>query len=159
MITTFVPLSFKTWTFSGEGGHHWVLTIERMLTRERTLKTIFSEPLHFLEVFLAFVTILLLFVFWGFGHEACGILASQPEVEPAAPALGSIAVTTGPPGKSQDPSILQVKNKRFPKHWWFAQNAKALSYGWAWTLTPSLTNKLDEFESVRLPGSSVHGIL
>ena len=22
MITTFVPLSFKTWTFSGEGGHH-----------------------------------------------------------------------------------------------------------------------------------------
>ena len=138
MVTTFVALSFQTWTFPGEGGHHWVLNTERMLTWERTLKTIFLEPLHFLEVFLDFVTILLLFCVWFFSHEACGILASQPGVEPAAPALGSKAITIGPPGKSRDPSILQVKNERFLKHRWFMKS-QALSYGWAWTLTPSLT--------------------
>ena len=27
------------------------------------------------------------FMFWFFGHEACGILAPQPGIEPASPAL------------------------------------------------------------------------
>ena len=36
----------------------------------------------FFKVFIEFVTILLLlFMFWFFGHEACGILASQPKIE------------------------------------------------------------------------------
>ena len=36
-----------------------------------------------------------------FGHKARGILAPQPRIEPAPPALESEVLTTGPPGKSQ----------------------------------------------------------
>ena len=54
------------------------------------------------KVFIEFVTILLLFYvfFWFFGHEACGILAPRPGIEPAPPALEGEVLTTGPPGKS-----------------------------------------------------------
>ena len=38
--------------------------------------------------------------FWIFGHEACGILAPRPGIEPAPPALEGEVLTTGPPGKS-----------------------------------------------------------
>ena len=37
-----------------------------------------------------------------FGHKACGILASQPGIEPAHPALKGRILTTGLPGKSPD---------------------------------------------------------
>ena len=36
-----------------------------------------------LKVFIEFVTILLLLMFWFFGHEACEFLVSQPGLEPA----------------------------------------------------------------------------
>ena len=39
-------------------------------------------------------------MFWFFGHEACGILAPQPGIEPAPPALEGEVLTTGLPGKS-----------------------------------------------------------
>ena len=39
-------------------------------------------------------------MFWCFGSKACGILAPQPGVEPAPPALEGKVLTTGPPGKS-----------------------------------------------------------
>ena len=35
-----------------------------------------------------------------FGHEACGILAPRPGIEPAPPALEGEVLTTGPLGKS-----------------------------------------------------------
>jgi len=35
-----------------------------------------------------------------FGHEACGVLAPWPEIEPTLPALEGEVLTTGPPGKS-----------------------------------------------------------
>ena len=35
------------------------------------------------------------------GREACGILASQPGMEPKLPALKGKLLTTGLPGKSQ----------------------------------------------------------
>ena len=41
-------------------------------------------------------------MFWFFGREACGILAPQPGIEPATPALEGEVLTTGLPGKSQD---------------------------------------------------------
>ena len=41
-----------------------------------------------------------MFFFFFFGHEACGILAPQPGMEPTAPALEGKVLTTGPPGKS-----------------------------------------------------------
>ena len=40
-------------------------------------------------------------MFWFFGCEACGILAPQPGIEPAPPALESKVLTTGRPGKSR----------------------------------------------------------
>ena len=53
------------------------------------------------KVFIEFVTTLLLFyVFWFFGREACGVSAPWPGVEPAPPALEGKVLTTGPPGKS-----------------------------------------------------------
>ena len=38
--------------------------------------------------------------FWFFGQKACGILASQPGMEPATPALKGKGLSTRPPGKS-----------------------------------------------------------
>ena len=40
------------------------------------------------------------FMFCVFGHEPCGILASQPGIELAPPALEGHVLTTGLPGKS-----------------------------------------------------------
>ena len=37
---------------------------------------------------------------WFFVHEAYGILAPQPGIEPVPPALEGGVLTTGPPGKS-----------------------------------------------------------
>ena len=60
-----------------------------------------------LKVFIEFVTVLLLVFFklpfffvWLFGHEACGILATQSGIEPTPPALKDEVLTTGPSGKS-----------------------------------------------------------
>ena len=44
-------------------------------------------------------------MFWFLDHEACGILAPQPGLEPAPPALESRFLTTGPPGKSLEETI------------------------------------------------------
>ena len=52
------------------------------------------------KVFIEIVTILLLFYVRFFGHKACGILAPQPGIEPAPPALEGEILTAGPPGKS-----------------------------------------------------------
>ena len=46
------------------------------------------------------------FLFWFFGHKACGILVSWAEIEPAPPALKGEFITTGPPEKS--PVILFI---------------------------------------------------
>ena len=40
------------------------------------------------------------FMFWFFVHEACGILAPQPGIEPTPAALEGEVLTTVPPGKS-----------------------------------------------------------
>ena len=48
------------------------------------------------KVFIEFVTIMFQF----FGPELYGILAPQPGIEPATPALEDEVLTTGPLGKS-----------------------------------------------------------
>ena len=53
-------------------------------------------------------------MFWFFGHEACGILAPQPGIEPAPPALEGEVLTTGPPGKSQDSVFLTSSQVMLP---------------------------------------------
>ena len=55
------------------------------------------------KVFIEFVTVLLLLVmFWLFGHEACGISAPQEGIEPSPPALEGEISTTGPSGKPEN---------------------------------------------------------
>ena len=64
-----------------------------------------------LKVFLELVTIFLLrFMFWIFGHEACGISAPQPGIKPVLPALEGEVLTTGPSGKSPLLPTLIIKN-------------------------------------------------
>ena len=55
------------------------------------------------KVFIQFVTVWLLFQAVGFffGHEACGIFASWPGIEPTSPELEGKILTTGLPGKFQ----------------------------------------------------------
>ena len=48
---------------------------------------------------------------WPFEHKACGILVPRPGIKPTPPALEGDALTTGPPGKSQD-EILDDKDQR-----------------------------------------------
>ena len=45
------------------------------------------------------------FVFWFWGHDAYGILASQPGIEPTLSALEGEVLITGSPGKSQRPAF------------------------------------------------------
>ena len=53
------------------------------------------------KVFIEFVTMLLmLFMSWCFGSEACGILTPWSETEPTSPALEGEVLITGSPGKS-----------------------------------------------------------
>ena len=53
------------------------------------------------KVFIEFVTILFFFYILGFfGHEVCGCLALQPEVESTPPASEVEVLATGPLGKS-----------------------------------------------------------
>ena len=52
------------------------------------------------KVFIEFFTILLLFCF--FGHQGCGILASQPGMDPTPPTLKGEVLTIGSPGKPLD---------------------------------------------------------
>ena len=47
-------------------------------------------------------------MFWFFDHEACGILAPWPRIEPSPPALEDEALTTGPPPKSLGHTILMA---------------------------------------------------
>ena len=50
--------------------------------------------------FTEFATILLLlFMFWYSGYEACKILAPQPGMEPTSSALEAEVLNTGPPWK------------------------------------------------------------
>ena len=51
------------------------------------------------KVFVEFVTILLLFMFWFFGHEACWILTPWPGIQSVPPALEGKVLTTGLPGE------------------------------------------------------------
>ena len=49
-------------------------------------------------------------MFCFFGPEACGILAPQPGIESAPPALECEVLTTGPPGKSLNSNIFKKYN-------------------------------------------------
>ena len=52
------------------------------------------------KVFIEFVTILLLFMFWIFGHQACGFLVPRTGIEPSTPELEGEVLTSGAPRES-----------------------------------------------------------
>ena len=60
----------------------------------------FLDVDHFLNIFIEFVTILLLFYVLVFGSRAYGILALWPGIESEPPVLEGDVLTAGPPGKS-----------------------------------------------------------
>ena len=51
-------------------------------------------------------------MFWFFGREACGILVSQAEIEPAPSALGGQILNTEPQGKSSIVPIFKMRKQR-----------------------------------------------
>ena len=55
------------------------------------------------KVFIKLATVLLLFMFWFFGHEARVILVPPPEIEATPPALEGQVLIPEPPGASQFP--------------------------------------------------------
>ena len=88
------------------------------------------------KVFIEFVTTLLLFYVLVYGHEACGILAPRPGIEPTPPALEGKVLTTEPPGKSLDlhswacePVFLQGKHQEMDRwcHCFFKRAAWSLT--------------------------------
>ena len=61
---------------------------------------IFFDVDRFLKSLLNLLQYCFCLMFWFFGHEACGILAPWPGIEPTPPALEGEVLTTGPPGES-----------------------------------------------------------
>ena len=53
-------------------------------------------------------------MFWYFGHEACGILAPQPGIEPAPPALEGKVLTTDRQGS---PFFAISSNIQLQRRW------------------------------------------
>ena len=47
-------------------------------------------------------------MFWFFGHEAYGVLAPWPGVEPTLPALEGKILATGSPGESPKSLVLKI---------------------------------------------------
>ena len=71
-----------------------------------------------LKVFIEFVTIFCFcFMFWFFGHKACGILAPWPGIEPAPPTVKGEVLISGPPGKSPWESVFLVILSSWYLHW------------------------------------------
>jgi len=60
-----------------------------------------------------------------FGSEACGILASQPGIEPAPLTLEGEILTTGPPGKFHLPHVFFEVN---PRHVIILVNISVFTY-------------------------------
>ena len=59
------------------------------------------------KVVIEFVTILLLFYVFYFGHKAWGILAPWVGIEPVSPVLEGKVLTTGPPGSPNNHNFLK----------------------------------------------------
>ena len=70
----------------------------------------------FLKSLLILLQSCFCFMFCFFGHEACGILAPWPVIEPAPPALEGEVLTTGPPGKTPSEWLFLVLSHFFSWH-------------------------------------------
>ena len=84
---------------------HYSYTTEDSVLRVGDKETFLKKIFFFfaVEYFKSFLNLLqycFCFMFWFFGHEACGILAPLPGIKPTTPALEGEVLTTGLPGKS-----------------------------------------------------------
>ena len=60
-------------------------------------------------IFKAFIeSVALLFLFWFFGRETCGIFAARPGIEPTLPALKGQVLTVASPGRSEEGSFVCI---------------------------------------------------
>ena len=59
-----------------------------------------TKPPPLLKSLLNLLQYCFCFMFWFFDHEACGILAPQPGIEPTPPVLEDKVLTIGPSGTS-----------------------------------------------------------
>ena len=64
--------------------------------------------LNLLQYYFCFMFCFFFVCLFVFGHDACGILTPQPGIKPTPPALEGKVLTTGPPGKSQSPFLIQA---------------------------------------------------
>ena len=67
-------------------------------------------------------------MFWFFGHEACGILAPQPGIEPTPPALEGEVLTSGLPGKPLERSLTGMPGDMSHVHTLFHSPLLLLQY-------------------------------
>ena len=65
----------------------------------------------FLKSLLSLLQYCFCFMFWFFSHEACGILAPWPGIEPVPPALEGEVLNTGLPSKSPRSLFLSCVKK------------------------------------------------
>ena len=97
----------SAWNMSGGGWKtqrkDWVW--EQVFPTQNIVNPLFSKRFFWCEPFLKPSLNLLhycfCFMIWCFGHEARGILAPPPGVEPTLPSLEGDVFTTGSPGQSQ----------------------------------------------------------
>ena len=97
-------------------GNRCIVCIWEISTLKKKKLTLYLERrfIYFLrctilKVFTEFVTLLLLlFLFWFFGHKACGILAPWPGNEQHPAALESKVPATGLPRRSQAQLLIQA---------------------------------------------------
>ena len=95
------PLDRGAWRAAAHGAAmSWRLLRNRALQGHQGSPKIFFFNGSFLKSCPDLLQYGFCFMFWFFGHEACGISASWPEVELAPPALECEVWTTGLPGKS-----------------------------------------------------------
>ena len=55
-------------------------------------------------------------MFWFSGHEACGILALQPGIQPSLPTPEGEVLTPGPPGNSPASQIVKCGKENETAH-------------------------------------------
>ena len=98
-LEAFIFSLTRALTLSGPGAHMWLYNDVTSNIFFCLLVFFWCGPFFFKSL-LNFLQYCFCFMFWFFGGEACGILASQPRIKPILPALEDEVLPTGPPGKS-----------------------------------------------------------
>ena len=77
-----------------------MLNLESPFISSLLKKFFFFDVEHFRSLYRTFYKYCFCFMFWLFGHEACGVIGPWPRIESTPPTLESEILTPGPPEKS-----------------------------------------------------------